>query len=164
VGALTPGTGLRGSVFYDLEVPDFSRDPLMMSGVLLTSATASRMLTAGDDKLLSEVLPAAPTTIREFPVDDQIAVLTEIYDNDSRPHRVDITSNILTDTGSLVFTTSESRSSEEFEEAGVGTYGYVTQVPLIAFEPGLYVLRIQAQSRADRAAPIVREVQFRIRG
>ena len=33
-------TGRAGSVIYDLEVADFSKDPLMMSGVSLTSAAA----------------------------------------------------------------------------------------------------------------------------
>lgn len=164
VGALTPDTGLRGSVFYDLDVPDFSRDLLSMSHLLLTSATASRMLTVQNETGFEDVLPAAPTAIREFPVDDQIAVLAEIYDNDPRPHLVDITGNILTDTGDLVFTTSESRSSEEFGKAGVGAYGYTTRVPLGAFAPGLYVLRIQARSRAGRAEPVTRELQFRVRG
>ena len=37
VGALTPATGLRGSAFYDLEVPDFSKGALSMSGLMVTS-------------------------------------------------------------------------------------------------------------------------------
>ena len=163
VGALAPETGIRGSVFYDVDVPDFSKEPLAMSGVLLTSAMSSRALTAQPDSLLSEVLPASPTTQRVFPVNDQIAVLTEIYDNDSRPHEIDITTDLLTDTGELVFTTSESRSNSEFG-GGPGGYGYVTRIPLAAFEPGLYVLRIQARSRLGASAPVKREVQFRIEG
>jgi hypothetical protein len=115
------------------------------------------------DDAPAAVLPTAPTTIREFPADDQIALLTEIYDNDRRPHRVDISSHILTSTGELVFTTTESRSNQDFGEAGIGTYGYMTRLPLRGFDPGLYVLRIEARSRADRVEPVSRDVQFRIR-
>ncbi len=163
VGALAADIAARGSVFYDLDVPDFSKDLLSMSHVLLTSAVASRVLTVQADEQLSRVLPASPTAVRDFYVGDQIAILAEVYDNDRRPHSVDISSSILTGTGVQVFTASQSRSNDEFGDARVGTYGVVYEVPLAAFEPGLYVLRIQVQSRADRAEPITRDVQFRIR-
>jgi VWFA-related protein len=164
VGALTPDTGLRGSVFFDLEVPDFAEDLLSMSNVVLTSAAASRVVTAEPDQQLSEMLPASPTAVREFAAGDQIDLLTEIYDNDSRPHRVDISGSVFTDTGDLVFRSIDSRYNDEFGDTRVGSYGVALTVPLAAFEPGLYVFRIQAQSRVDRSESIVREVQFRIRG
>ena len=163
VGALTPETGLRGSVFYDLEVPDFTKGALSMSGLMVTSQSASRALTARPDPVIGQVLPAPPTTEREFPSDDEMAVFAEIYDNDRAPHQVDITTNILTDAGDLVFTSTDSRNSADLE-GRAGGYGYVTRIPLESFDPGLYVLRLQARSRAGAGEPVVREVQFRIRG
>ena len=42
VGARDGGSGATGSVLYDLDVPDFSKEPLSMSGLLLASASARR--------------------------------------------------------------------------------------------------------------------------
>ena len=53
-----------GSVLYDLEVPDFSKAPLMMSGLALMSASAGQMMTAPPDKSFTEVLPVAATAPR----------------------------------------------------------------------------------------------------
>ncbi len=163
IAALAPDVAVRGSVFYDLVVPDFARETLAMSHVLLTSAVSSRVLSAQRDPELAELLPAAPTAVREFPVGDQLAVLAEIYDNDRRPHTVDVSSSILTTTGAPVFTTSNPRSSEEFGDDGVGTYTVVFAVPLVEFEPGLYVLRIEARSRVAGVPLVQRDVQFRVR-
>jgi hypothetical protein len=134
-----------------------------MSHVLLTSAMSSRVLTVRPDAELSAMLPAMPTAVREFQSSDQLAILTEIYDNDRRPHTVDISSSILTTTGQPVFTARDSRTSEALGRGEVGRYGVVYEVPLSRFEPGLYVLRIEAQSRAERTAPVRRDVLFRIR-
>jgi VWFA-related protein len=163
VGGLSGDTGLRGSVFYELEVPDFSKDPLVMSGLLLTSPSASRVVTAKPDPLLEGLLPGSPTTIREFPVDDEIALFTEVYDNQLTPrHMVDISTSVLTDEGRVVFTMTDTRSSEELEGKR-GGYGYGARVPLKDLAPGLYVLKVEARTRLGNVEPVGRQVQFRIR-
>jgi len=163
IAALAPDIAVRGSVFYDLDVPDFSRERLAMSHVLLTSAVSSRVLSAQRDPGLVDVLPASPTALREFPVGDQLAVFAEIYDNDRSRHTVDISGSIFTTTGTPVFTTTAARSSEELGDDGVGTHTVVFEVPLVQFEPGLYVLRIEAGSRVPGVPPVRRDVQFRVR-
>jgi hypothetical protein len=163
VGGLSGETGLRGSVFYELEIPDFSKDPIMMSGLLLTSPFSSRVVTAKPDPLLEGLLPGAPTTIREFPVDDELALFTEVYDNQLTPrHMVDISTSVLTDEGRVVFTTSDTRSSEELEGKR-GGYGYTARVPLKDLAPGLYVLKVEARTRLGNVEPVTRQIQFRIR-
>lgn len=163
IGALTPGTGLRGSVFYDLDVPDYSSGLLSMSHVVLTSVESSRALSSHSDEQLSAMLPAAPTAVREFASDDRIDMVAEVYDNDARPHRVDVSSSVFTDAGRLIFRSVDSRHNEEFGDDRVGAYGVGISVPLAAFEPGLYVLRVQALSQMDASGPVTREVQFRVR-
>jgi hypothetical protein len=163
VGGLSGETGLRGSVFYELEIPDFSKEPLTMSGLLLTSPSSSRVVTARPDPLLEGLLPGPPTTMREFAVGDEIALFTEVYDNQLTPrHMVDISTSVLTDEGRAVFTMSDTRSSEELE-GKPGGYGYSARVPLKDLTPGLYVLKVEARTRLGNIEPIVRQVQFRIR-
>jgi hypothetical protein len=128
---------------------------------MLTSAMSSRVLSLRSDDRMSGVLPATPTATRGFAPSDQIAFLAEIYDNDREGHEVDISTSILTAAGKKVFTASERRSSEEIEAAG-DSYGVVYEVPLAAFEPGLYILRVEALNPARPEAPVARDVQFRV--
>jgi hypothetical protein len=153
----------RGSVYYDLEVPDFSKERLMMSGLVLASRTGDAALMLGADPLFGGSLLAPPTTLRDFPAGDEIAVFAEVYDNVLKPpHRVDITSTVRSDVGREVFRATEERSSDELKGAR-GGYGYTGRIPLKGLPPGLYVLTVEARSRLGDDDPISRAVQFRIR-
>ena len=162
LGAFSTDSGARGSVFYDLEVPDFYKGAMTMSGLLVTSAAAARVPTAQPDAQIADVLPTPPTTQREFQVGDELAVFAEVYDNQlSTPHMVDITTNVLTDEGRVAFTNTETRSSAELQGKG-GGYGYTAHIPLKDFVPGLYVLKVESRTRTGQNQPITRQVQFRI--
>ncbi len=164
IGAVRGETGALGSVFYDLEVPNFLGEPLTMSGVLLSSIASSQAFPLNSDPELANLLPAAPTAQREFPVGDSLALFVEVYDNQVSPaHTVDLTTSVLTDEGRTVFSNSEERFSEELE-GKPGGYGYQAKIPLQGLPPGLYVLRLEARSRLQKKDPVVREVQFRIVG
>ena len=64
-------------------VPDFSRDPLMMSGLLLSSSREgpADVLTPQRDPVAEKLLGAPPTSRREFNQSETLAWLTEIYNN-----------------------------------------------------------------------------------
>ena len=49
VGARETVGSRVGTVFYDLQVPDFRKEPLMLSGVLITAASAQAAMTAMPD-------------------------------------------------------------------------------------------------------------------
>src|SRR4029453_11067183 len=80
VGARESGGGLTGTVFYDVEVPDFTKEKFAMSGVVLTAATAQVTPTAEPDNVLKPLLPGPPTTRREFYSIDTLALYAEVYD------------------------------------------------------------------------------------
>jgi len=76
------GAGLLGTVFYDLVVPDFAKDPVAMSGVLLTAGTSQLVPTVVADKLIGDqLLPGPATSRRTFAQGDTLALYAEIYDN-----------------------------------------------------------------------------------
>src|SRR4029078_1529079 len=133
VGVREAETGRLGTVLYDLDVPDFTKGPLAMSGLAITSAASSRVPTASPDPAVNEVkdvLPAPPTARREFAPNDELAMLAEIYENLApTAHRIGITASILADDGKTVFTTSDERRSEEVQGAS-GGYCYKTKIPL----------------------------------
>ena len=154
--------GALGSVLYDLEVPDFDKPPIVMSGLVLTSATASMAPTAKPDADLRPVLPGPPVALRSFAQNDQIAFFTDVYDNDvSAVHTVDITTTLTADEGRVVFKNAEERSTADL--AGKrGGFGYGSTLSLKDYAPGLYVLKIEARSRLGNNAAANREVQITV--
>jgi hypothetical protein len=155
--------GRKGSVHADLDVPDFSKVALSMSGLALTSAEMSRLVpTAGTDPVLKGLMPSPPTTSRDFAAGDVLALVTEVYDNvGPTSHRVEITATLRADNGRVVFKNSETRASSELGGKR-GGYGYSAQIPLKDVAPGLYVLRVEARSTLGKEATSAREMLIRV--
>lgn len=163
VAARENGRGAIGTVTFDVDVPDFRRGSLAMSGLVLTSQQAQAMPTAEPDAMLQNALPAPPTTAREFSSADVLALFAEVYDNDlGRPHDVDIQTTLRTVDGRAIVQTSEQRSTQELSGA-LGGWGHHALIPLKDATPGVYVLRVEARSRLSDAAPIWRETLLTIR-
>jgi hypothetical protein len=153
---------LAGSVIYDLEVPDFYKEPMALSGLSLTSLAGASMLTAKPDEQLKGVLPAPPVGLRAFPQNDELALFAEVYDNSgSTAHKVDITASVITDDGKVLFKYDESHDSSELQGAK-GGYGFATRIPLTEIPPGFYVLRVEGRSRLGNNTAAAREIQFRV--
>jgi VWFA-related protein len=156
--------GRAGSVFYDLEVPDFYEQPLAMSGLAVTAASARLMPTARSKDPLRDFLPAPPVAAREFERRDELAIFAEVYENAPRggEHKIDITTTVRASDGRVVLQSQEERSSSELQ-GGRGGYGYSTRIPLAEFAPGTYVLHVEAKSRTAPDRGVGRDVQFRVR-
>jgi hypothetical protein len=157
--------GRSGSVLYDLEVPDFYRAPLTMSGVALTAASARLTPTVLPKNPLADFLPAPATTAREFSRDDELALFAEFYENapGAPPHGLDITTTLRDDTGRILTQNTDERSSTELK-GQQGGYGFTARIPLRTLEPGLYVIRVEGRTRiGDRENAIGRDVQIRVR-
>src|SRR5687768_7277046 len=104
VGARNPVSGRSGTVFYDVLVPDFSRDPLMMGGLLLSAVPASaaaEVLTPQRDPLTEKLLGSPATSRRAFSQAETLAWMTEIYDNapPKQPRRFDVSARLIDETG-----------------------------------------------------------------
>jgi VWFA-related protein len=160
--AVRESGGRTGSVFYDLFVPDFAKDPLSISGIVVTSTAAGAVPTAGAIAELGDALKTPPTTSRVFSSADELAVLAEVYDNQGAlSHSVDIAATLKAEGRVQVFSNSETRSSKELGGAS-GGYGYTNRIPLKGLAPGLYVLTIEARSTLGGTAKVSRDVQLRI--
>lgn len=163
VGARDTGSGRLGSVTLDLDVPDFSKPDLAMSGLILTSAAASHTPTANPDPEFKGVLPASPAALREFPRGDAVTVFAEVYDNrPSPPHRVEIKTSVLNEAGTVVFSAADERKTDELQGKR-GGYGYTATIPLQSMAPGRYVLRVEAQVLLSNGGRAARDVEFRVR-
>ena len=156
------GGGPAGSVFWDLDVPNYADRPLQMSGLALTSSTVLAAPTVNDAATLKTVLPGPTTAGRTFVVGEELAVYAEIYDNDTaHPHSVDVTTTVHADYGTQVFTSTVERSSRDLVAAR-GGYPALTRIPLAGVAPGRYVLTVEARSRLG-GDPVKRELEFQVR-
>jgi VWFA-related protein len=163
IGAAESG-GQAGSVLYDLEVPDFYKAPLVMSGVAITAASAGQTPTARSKDPLRDFLPGPPTAAREFQRADELALFAEVYENapGAPAHKLDITTTVRADDGRIVMQNQEERASTELK-GGRGGYGFATRIPLTDFTPGRYVIHIEARSRTAPDKGVGRDVEFHVR-
>ncbi|MGB7219502.1 MAG: VWA domain-containing protein [Vicinamibacterales bacterium] len=146
-----------GSVMHDLVVPDFSKSPLAMSGIVLTSARANDLTTTGDEERLIAVLDAPPAARRQFSPDDELLVFVEIYDKVLRQDI--ISTRVLDQMGQTVLENVETVSSEALHNER-GVYEHQERLRLDDLEPGRYVLKIEVRSQVNPEIRVSREVPF----
>jgi hypothetical protein len=157
--------GVAGSVVRTLVVPDFYKQPLVMSGLTVLSASGVLAPTAkAKDDPVGLLLMRPPTTARDFARDDQLVLFAELYENqqNAQPHKVDLSTEVRAEGGRVVFSNSEERSSTDLQ-GGRGGYGYTAQIPLKDFAPGLYVVHVEGKRRDGNVPAVARDLQIRVR-
>src|SRR5215831_465805 len=145
-------SGKAGSVTYDLTVPDFRRDPLMLSGLALTSASSSIAGTVAPRNPLGKSLPRPATARRTFDVTDTIAVFGEVYDNApaKTPAKIDIGVELVGTDGYSVRSTIAHGDH------------FTAMLPLADLEPGSYVVHVEAQAVGGKPRSARREIPIQI--
>ena len=163
VGVRESGAGDMGTVFYDLDVPDFSREPLTMSGLLLSAASTQRVMTVVPDEVIGAMLPGAATSSRRFAASDSLALYAEIYASigDIAP-RVDVTTQLIAESGREVLVARDELTGGIAGRDKSATYALSRAVPLKDVPPGAYLLRVQAQRRGDAERMAVRETAITV--
>ena len=163
--AADQGGERSGSVLYDLEVPDFRKTGLTMSGVSLTAASGNSMPTVRPKDPLKDFLAGPPLAIREFERADTLAFFAEFYENapGASTHVVELSTTVRATDGRVVFQSREERSSADLQGAS-GGYGYSHQIPLRDIAPGIYVIRVEGRSRANETGQTTgRDLLVRVR-
>jgi VWFA-related protein len=146
-------SGKSGSVIYDLTVPDFRKEPLMLSGLALTSASSSIAGTMAPRNPLGKALPRPPTARRTFDAGDTISVFGEVYDNASKskaPAKIDVGVDLVGSDGYAV------RSTTAHGER------FTVELPLADLNPGPYVIHVEAQTSAAKPRSTSRDIPIRI--
>ena len=150
-----------GTVSLDVDVADFSKGDLAMSGIAMTSAAAGRTQTTHADLTFRDALPSPPTARREFRAGDTLSVFCEVYDHSSGTANAPAIATELLSSAGVVAARSLNRPQDVTRTGG--TYRYATQVPLASIAPGDYTLRIRATTPGSRVRQAQREVVVRIR-
>jgi VWFA-related protein len=157
------GTAQKGgSVIYDLEVPDYTRKELAISGVVLRGPNEPEGMFLPKGDSLESLSDGAPTTVRAFRSDDKVAVFAEIYDNTGgKPHSVDLKAEIRGENGEVTPVTAASRPSGDPRNGG-DMLRLNAPLPLNKLAPGRYVLSVDVRSSAG-GDTLTRSVPFRVK-
>jgi hypothetical protein len=145
-----------GSVHTYVDVPDFGKDALTMSGAVLLDARAP---TATPPEALGGILDTAPTTRRELGRDDTVSALVRVYRRQGeRPAPVTVAFRVL-DHALREVTRGESVLQPD-QLAATGSADARYALPLGTLPPGSYVLRVEAKGERTTAN---RDVRFAVR-
>lgn len=153
IAAHNPSLGKSGSVYYDVDVPDFTKDGLSMSGVVLGATPG---LPSAPRDALAGILPFAPTTLREFVRDDDVLAFAQLYLRGRAASAVTITARVVDRTGVTVDEVREPVAAARFSPAGVAEFRY--HLPLAILAPGPHLLTIEAA--AGDSPTIRKDVRF----
>jgi VWFA-related protein len=158
-----PAVGAAGSVTYDLEIPSFTREPLVMSGVALTSSTAAQTVTVwpGAARPLDTRLPSPISVAREFWPEETVTLYAEVYENGRRPpHTIDFKVDLRSAAGRVVSTFTAQKPSAS---GNAGSYSFTAPIRLEDVDPGSYVLHVAATSTAGAQETVTKDIPIRVR-
>ena len=129
---------VSGSVYAYVDVPDFDRDPVSLSGAVLLDRRAP---TLPLPEALAGVLDAAPTTRRDFGGSDQVTALVRVYQRAGQPATaVNVFFHIFDEKLQEVGATERLLETAEFAKTGAADARF--PVPLETLRPGAYVMQI----------------------
>ena len=145
-----------GSLYYDVDVPDFQKAAVSFSGMVL-AARPSAPVTPKDG--LPGVLPVTPTTRRAFSASDRVVAFTRVYQGGNKPlAAVPLHIQLRNQDDFLVMNRQESLPVEMFTkdrsaDVNIG-------LPLDRLAPGAYLLTLESTLGKTTAK---REVRFDVR-
>jgi VWFA-related protein len=146
--------GRVGTAVMDVDVPNFEKDPLSASGLMLGRQPATSI----GDQALEHLVPFLPTTVRQFRSRDDLVAFLRIYEGGKgRIVPVRVTAKV-TDERNIVTSTQEATLvSEDFSAARSAEY--LVTLPLAQLTPGQYLLQVEAQSGERR---LTRNARFSV--
>lgn len=155
-GAYINSVKQNGSVYYDLEVPDFDELPLSISGVVFS---VSPSVIAAPRERLKGLVPIVPTAQRDFQTTSKVSAYLQVYQG-TRPKKafVDLDVNILDGSGANVFHSLLELPPDRFGTSGAQ---YQLELPMDRLKPGPYLLSVEASTNDHTARRDVRFVVVR---
>jgi len=157
VSAHSGAADTRGSVYVDVEVPDFRKETLSLSGVVLSHALSAAPVAPA--RALRDLIPVVPTTERAFAASDPIAAFLRLYQGGGdRVTAVTMKVQIRDAAAKLVFDRSETIGPDRFSAERAAEYQL--RLPLATLSTGEYLLTFEGTLGKTVAR---RDVRFQIR-
>ena len=136
VGAVETRSRVSGSVMTDIEVPDFNRPMLSLSGITVSIGEAA-------------------LARRDFSANDELSLCGELYDRRRRNGPVVATVTVSSDAGRAVYQTPFAPARPPF--------GHCARIPLTQLSAGLYLASVEAASATPERVSVTRTIAFRLR-
>jgi hypothetical protein len=147
--------GQTGSVYLDVDVPDFAKRPLTVSGLMLEATPA--WARTSDDRVRA-LIPVLPTTRRQFANSDSVTLFFRIHQRPGRaPKEVTRTLRITNERDEVV-----SNLSEILPAAAFGVSGAEQRItlPISRLGAGQYLVSVELTARGESA--LERQLSFAV--
>jgi hypothetical protein len=152
------GSGVAGSVFTYVSVPDFDAAPLALSSIVIEATPGTYAI---PKSLLAMDVPLVPTSRRDFAPGHRLVGFLRVYQGMTRGDPlapVQMRSVVTDSRGREIGQASRTIEALQFQQGRTADYSF--GLPLGTLEPDEYLLTIEA-STAGRT--VARAVRFRIR-
>jgi hypothetical protein len=144
----------RGSVYVDVEVPDYRKDKLSLSGAVLSTALPAGPVAPA--RVLRDIVPLAPTTERAFVASDVVTAFMRVYQGGSdKLAAVTMKVGMQDAKGKSVFNQTDPIAPDRFSADRAADYQY--RLPLSTLPAGEYLLTFEATLGKNTAR---RDVRF----
>jgi hypothetical protein len=148
--------GKSGSIYTDIDVPDYSNAAISLSGVVVSVTPA---LVAGPKDVLAKILPVVPTTQREFQGHRGQAFM-RIYQGGKTPIvAAAISVRIVDAANAVMLSRVDPLPAELFDRNRAAEYRF--DLPVTALPPGRYLVTFEA--RLPGASSSRQDVRFEVR-
>lgn len=148
ISAHSVGLDKTGSVYTDVTVPDFERDRLSMSGIVISAEPAT---IAEPRSAFARVIPVVPTSDRGFDRSTRAHALVRVCQRASTASRAQVRASI----------TDAAGRETPVKTASIVTGDFTCDLPLPSLAPGGYLLSITAS--LDATTSVTRDVRFSVR-
>jgi len=155
LGAYSASLARSGSIYTDVEVPDFFKNPVSLSGVLIS---ASPSIAAGPKDVFAALAPIVPTTQREFEGHQSTAFL-RVYQG-KKIEAVEMKVRAIDVNDAIAFEHTETIAAGRFGAADRAA-DYRFELPLAKLAAGPYNLTFDAVLANGKFAH--RDVQIFVR-
>ncbi|HEX5070694.1 MAG TPA: VWA domain-containing protein [Vicinamibacterales bacterium] len=147
----------RGSVYIDVDVPNFRKDKVSLSGIVLNSALGA--VPVAPLRLLRDIVPVVPTTERAFVTSDIVMSFLRVYQGaGEKIVSVPLKISIQDAAGKSVFTKTETLAADRFSAEHSADYQF--RLPLATLKGGEYLLTFETTVGKVSAR---RDVRFTVR-
>jgi VWFA-related protein len=145
-----------GSVYTYVDVPDFAKEPLSLSGIVVEARPS---VPSAPAVAFADLLPVTPGTRRVFTRSETATAFLRAYQSGSRGlGAVTISARIRDDTDRVVYQQTTSIRGSEF--AGDRSADWGLDLPLDLLKPGEHLLTIVGMSGTSQ---VQRQLRFTVR-
>jgi VWFA-related protein len=153
IAAHSTASNATGSVFADVEVPDFTNERVSLSGVLIDVQPG---VASAPRAAFAAIVPVNPTSERTFTKLDHASAFLRLYQSATGPlSAVSLKTRIIDESGVATMNDTVTLAADRFD-AGTRSLDHRLEIPMGTLAPGQYLLAFEATIDAVTARRYVR--------